>query len=263
MKKLIEKKYNKYIIINTIIYIIFIKMNQKIKILLIVILIIISFWSFVFLQNYINNEKTNNNESITDENNEASIKNEDTTDENNSIENEETSLNEYDWSNEDVLSSIEKNINKENEEKTIQEKENEEKVKQLISNYISDINKDENILKYINPNSILKIKNNTKIVHESFNSEEKANFINELKEYWFLQDTFDPNNNSDINNYINFIIKAWAKTNWIITNFEFKKIRHTDDFVIVDIVLHYDNSTDITKDLRIYVDNSNKINISN
>jgi len=238
--------------------------KNKFIIITLLILIVLFFLLFIYIKNWIfsNSNTKNNKNDIVDI---KEIKKEELSsfDKINFEDGEIIKDNINDISNDNILEAIEADLKKDKELLLEQKTKREKEIKELISKYIYDINNDKDIIKYIDPISISKIKKNTSLIFNSLNTQEKKEFIKELKEYWFLYDNFNPNNNDDIFNYINFIVKAWIKTNWVISHFEFKKIINNDDFDIVDLSLFYNNDNDNNKDLRLYISKNNKFNISN
>lgn len=161
-----------------------------------------------------------------------------------------------------VLSQIETELNKEKEIKSKELIDAENKIRDVVENYMLDINNDLNIVKYLNFDSVRTIKKNTGIVYNKLTDSEKLDFISELNSYWYPNDSFDPDNSSDINDYINFIIKSWIKQNWKIKEYEHVRfdINTANEEYSTDINIKYNNWTE--KDIKLFFDSKYKINIS-
>lgn len=161
----------------------------------------------------------------------------------------------------DILSDIEDKINKEKEEKEQETKLKENEIKNVVSSYFSAINSDNDIIKYLDVNSVLKIKKNTKLVFDSLTNKEKQDFITELQDYWYDEKTFNPDNSTQFNKYINFIVKWWFKSSWSIDKIEYNFFKFEEDYNLTNITVNYNEW--ITKKIDIILSKSNKINISN
>lgn len=221
-------------------------------------------WSIIFLtiiiwwivynilgnKTIINSGIKTNNQDITNKDKNISNENKDSN----------TSISKSDERN--LLEWIEAEINKEKEELDIINKEKQEKAKEVINKYIADINEDKDIIKYIDINSILKIKKNTNIVFKNLTQVEKVSFIKELKEYWYKDDTFDPNNTEQLYKYINFIVKAWLRKDWVISKIEYNYFNFDNEsYIISNVTFNYVDGKKIT--LKLYLTNWYKLNISN
>jgi len=130
------------------------------------------------------------------------------------------------------LAQIEAEIQEENKKIEQEKKEKIEKVKNTIRDYFSRVNSDKDIIDLVDEKSIDKIRTNTREIYKLFTDEEKKKFIKELRDYGFLKETFNPDNNDDLYKYINFVIKAWYRNLW--NNQPIKKVEFSNFTEIVD-----------------------------
>lgn len=177
------------------------------------------------------------------------------------IENVNNIVNKEWWQNR--LNDIENEINKENTKKEKAYNEKINTIKNNVSEYFQAINKDLDIIKYIDPESISIIQDHTWKVYKTFNNKEKKDFIDELKWYGYSKNTFDATNSKDINEYINFIIKWGFKQFWNIKEIKFNKFNEiSKDITFVDVNIVYENKKE--KNNRLFINNKNwKLIINN
>lgn len=114
--------------------------------------------------------------------------------------------------NSNSLSEISKTVQENAEKKLAEENAKTEEYSVVINNYMASINRDEDILHFISEESLKKIQEMTKKRYQGFSEEDRASFISDLNDIWYDIKSFNPDSETEVNNYINFILKWGIKS---------------------------------------------------
>lgn len=109
------------------------------------------------------------------------------------------------------LADISKTVQEEQERKIAEENAKVDEYTKILNSYIEAVNGDKDILQFIAEESLKKIKEITQKRFSAFSDTDKAEFVKDLQQLGYPNSSFDASSDSDLNNYINFIIKWGLK----------------------------------------------------